>query len=538
MAVDRTRYRQLEFIGERILQARELNWIQEMDENVFVMDDETPVSGILQTIYRQGATFNVAVSTVGLNVTINPIDSSIPMYIFVRDRWEIFPSQNDDCTDFVNGTVAGNSTMTLIGSQNTVYLNWELRIRTGGLIGDDPVLTDTLTNEATANAGELILHLNVVDTSGAPLGTDQLATNTASIPLFVFTNNSTSLTLIRTDNIQNQALATEFTSGLVKTTTNTPVVVSTDDPRLGSAGSLADGSVHDSTVRIPTPFGGVNSNGTTVYRLPEDGGSDIGGLSAAKVVLLATTQALEDGWNWLVNSFNSLQNAFNSHYTASLGLANTHPVPTASQVGAAPLSHVGLPLGLSTSHQPVVNANSGGFRTNQSASGAKNDPAFGVYFNSLNIASLNHDGDVYGNLADAYVASPGGTGITVTGSLGYLSTVAGVLSQHVNQVSHCNPHGLTASDLGALSSSGIASLFSGNGYIQIPSSSGTLIIQWGFGSGLHNGSVITYPIPFPHAAFVVIPQGIGGSVNVSSIGTSNFTINVATSTAYYIAIGH
>lgn len=452
MAVNRTRYRQLDFIGARILQARELNWLQEMEQSVSVTDNETLVSGVLQTIYRQGAMFNVTVGVSGLRVTLSATNNALPMYIFVRDKWEIFPGQNDDCTDGVNGTQTGNATMTLSSSQTAVYLNWELRIRTGGLTGDDPSLTDSITNEATASAGELILHLNTTDTSGNALGVSQLAVNTSPIKLLAFTNSGTTLTYVPTDNIQTQALATKTISGLVTNTTGNPLVVSTDDPRLGIANVVADGAVHDSTVRTPIAAGGTNSNSTPIYKLPIDSGTDIGGISAAKIILISATQTLEAGWNWLVNSFNSLLSAFNSHFTAALGLSNTHPLPTAAQVGAAPISHVGLPLGLSTSHPPVVNAASGGFQVNQTLEGRLDDPAYGVFTNGTFIGGVLHNGDVYSKQANVLIASPGGTGITITGAVGFMSTMAGVLTQHVNQTSHANPHGLTASDLGAITS--------------------------------------------------------------------------------------
>lgn len=563
MAIDRTRYRQLEFIGARILQARELNWLQEMDQNVSVTDDETPVSGVLQTIYRQGAMYNITVSVTGLNVTLSATNGGQPMYIFVRDRWEIFPGQNDDCHDSVNGTQPGNATMTLTGVETTIFLNWELRIRTGGLTGDDPSLTDSITNEATASAGELILHLSDVDTSGTPLGGNQLATNTSPIPMLTFTNSGTVLTYVPTDNAQSQAQGGLHASGLVRTTTPTPIVVSTDDPRLGSASSVSDGSVHDSTVRTPIAAGGTNSNGTPTYKLPINGGTDIGGISAAKIILLSTTQLLEDGWNWLVSNFNNLLNAFNAHATAALGLVNTHPLPTAAQIGAAPISHVGQALGLVTSHPPVVNQNSGGFRVNQSVTGAANDPGYGVFTSGTNIGSINHDGDHYSLPANSFTASPGGTGITITGALGLMSKIAGVVSQHVNQVSHANPHGLTAGDIGALTASSITSLRNAKGYIIIPTSVGSLIVQWTTGnpipcntSGAALAQTVNWPIAFPTAClwasvsteitdanslFDALWQTVGAPTRTGQLiflGQVNNELSSHNTQAYLLAVGY
>lgn len=443
MSIDRTRYRQLDFIGARILQARELNWLQEMDQGVAVNDNETSVSGQLQAQFRQGAMYNVKVSISGLVVTLSATDVTKPMMIFVRDRWEIFPSNNDDVTD-ITGTYAGNHTITLGNTSTKVFLNWELKIRTGGLTGDDVSLTDATTNEAVASAGELILHISNVDTSGVSLSGSQLAKNTSPIALLTFTNTGSALTLVPTDNVLTAAKASSTTSGFVQATTNTPIVVSTDDPRMTNARGAADGSVHDASVRTPLPTGGTNADGTPTFSII----ADIGGISAAKIVYQAGTQLVSDFIGWIKVQFNNLLTRYNSHETAVLGLANTHPFPTAAQVGATPISHVGQPLNLVTSHPAVCNQDSGGMRVNRSGpGGAADDPAFGVFVSGNPIVSVNHNGDVFSTKSGAFTASPGGS--LASGALSHLGLIAQVLTQHVNQISHANPHGLTAGDIGA-----------------------------------------------------------------------------------------
>lgn len=448
MAVDNQRYRQLKFIGAKILQERELNWLQDIDQGVSVADNETSVSGDLQSLYRQGAMKNVTVSISGLVVSLSATDGTKPMEIFVRDRWEVYPHSNDDVTDTL-GTFAANHSLTLSGTDTDVFLNWELKIRTGGLTGDDPSLTDAVTNEAVASAGELILHLSNVDTSGVALSVSQLAKNTSPISLLNFTNSGSLLTLVPQDNVVASARASSATSGFVKTTTNNPIVVSTDDSRIGSATvSVADGLVHDSTVRTPVSPGGTNSDGSPVYNFTPD----IGGISAAKIILIAGTQLLEDGWNLFKTAFNTLLSRYNAHSTAALGTGpDVHPVPTAAQVGAAPSSHVGQPLNLVTSHPAVCNQDSGGFRVNRSGGGgAVDDPAYGVFVSGSSIVGLNHDGDVYSSAAGVNSVTLGG-GLTASGSLDHLSKIAQILRDHVNQQSHANPHGLAASDIGAAS---------------------------------------------------------------------------------------
>ena len=231
--------------------------------------------------------------------------------------------------------------------------------QTGGITGTDPYIYRIRADNATANAGELQLALSTFSDVGSVVpgayyglasGGSIIAVNTSLIPSLTFTNNGTTLTYVAQDNILAQALARPGTSGFVSVDTSHggsgSLVVPTDDDRIGAAlTSVADGLVHDSTVRTPVAFGGTNADGTPVYKLPTDGGSDIGGVSAAKVIMISFTQTLEAGWNYLRAAFSSLLAAFNAHYTAQLGLANTHPVPTPSQVGAAPASHVGQPLG-------------------------------------------------------------------------------------------------------------------------------------------------------------------------------------------------
>ena len=534
MSVDRTRYRQLDFIGARILQARELNWLQEMDQGVDVVDNETPVSGRLQAQFRQGSTYNITVGVSGLVVTLSATDNTKPMMIFVRDQWEIYPGTNDDVTDHT-GTSPANHTITLQSSETTVYLNWELKIRTGGLLGDDSTLTDSVTNEAVASAGELVLHLSNTDTSGSALSGTQLAKNISPIPMLTFTNNGSTLTYVPQDNILTQAKANSLTSGFVSSTTSSSVVVGTDDSRMTDARAAADGTVHDSSVRTPVAAGGTNADGTPTYNLT----GDIGGISAAKIIYIAGTQLLSDFATWIKTQFNALLTRYNNHETAALGLVNTHPVPTASQVGAAPLSHVGQVLNLPTSHPATVNQNSGGFRVNRSGGGGSvDDPAYGVFVGGSSIVSLNHDGDVASSASASFTASPGGS--LASGSLQHMSLIAQVLSQHVNQVSHANPHGLSAGDIGAASTSyvdtavanilasaeaytdsrlttGFATSQGTNGYIKFPTVFGTLIIQWCRGVASSSNQSIFFPLTFPNAVLTVMstcyyPEGVGDQV--------------------------
>lgn len=156
--------------------------------------------------------------------------------------------------------------------------------------------------------------------------------------------------------------------------------------------------------------------------------------------------------------------ALTNHIGKPLGTSETHPFPTAFQVGAAPASHVGQVLGLGTSHPATVNSDTGGFVVDEITSSVSGD-AFALYDDSSTLkAALTHSGDVYSLLANAFNAqggNGGGGGGTATnkGTLGLMSLIAAVLAEHVNytaagvNVRNNNPHGLVSADIGAASES-------------------------------------------------------------------------------------
>jgi hypothetical protein len=131
---------------------------------------------------------------------------------------------------------------------------------------------------------------------------------------------------------------------------------------------------------------------------------------------------------------------------------------TASQVGAAPASHVGQQLGLGTSHPASVTSDTGGFIV-QEATASPTGDAYTLTSNaSVRKAAISHSGDVFSLLANAANAQGGnGTGGTAvyTGVLGLMSMIANVLAEHVTYKTHGNnnPHNLDAADIGAVTAS-------------------------------------------------------------------------------------
>ena len=426
------RYRYIYWIGDRILQGRELNKLQAITHGVDASDNL--VTFDLDAIYQEGATFNVTPTIVSSTVSFVPTNSLLPMLVFVRGRWEVLAS----------GEAAP---VTLTTGQTQVFLNWQLVIRTNA---DDSSLVDAGTGEPTAQMGELVLQLSNVDTSATPLNpTTQFEVNTAPVVLFTFTSSGGVLTLASTTSVKPQALATAKQAGPVLLTTGTSSgqAVASDDPRLGDARTPLAVSVVDASVRAPVPDGSGN------YSI----GADPGGISNAKIVHTPTHQTGEAALEGVRATANDADLRIASHINRPLG-GGVHPMPTAADVGAAPASHVGQALGLSTSHPPQVNANSGGFSVNQSAGtfvASANDPAYAVNENGVYKAGLEHGGDVFSALLASLVAAPGGTPLTFTGPLHGMMSMAQVLIDHVNQKDGTtNPHGTTSLSLSSVTVAG------------------------------------------------------------------------------------
>ena len=161
--MDRSRYRFVNFIGGRILQAREMDKLQDITRGV---DDSNVLTAFdLDAVYREGATLNVKpVITVG-TVTLTPTDPTKPMLVFVRGRWETL-------------RVAEAPAITLLVGQTQLYLNWQLRKVTSA---EDSQLIDISTGEATAEMGELNLAVSAIDDSARAVAASEFEKNIAAI---------------------------------------------------------------------------------------------------------------------------------------------------------------------------------------------------------------------------------------------------------------------------------------------------------------------------------------------------------------------
>jgi hypothetical protein len=444
-------YRTVDYLGGRYLEARELLKQQ-------AIDTQTEEQG-LGALYRTGAVFNITPTVSGQSVVLVPTNSSLPMQVMLNGNFE----------PLVDATGAPLASIALDYSAGTsvgVYLNYEIHIVSWGTswtLNTDPTLLDPITGEPTANMGEL--RMTVTNNPTLPIldPTTQLEVNTSVITLFGVTYSGGVPQVQWLNNANYQALATGLTAGLVSLTDNTGdpgIAVADDDYRLYNERVPVDGSVTDIKVAAIT-----TTDGHTVSP------SNTGGITSDKIIYTTWNDVL----TWVLDTFNSwitaLQNAFyNQHQGQVLGEPGTtqaslvHPIPASYLTGNfAPLSHVGLPMDLSTSHQPLINSDTDGFVVVDT--GANPDdwsflthngsvaPPSSSITGSNGVAGITHGGDGFYSAANAYSVTPGGNSpdgtAMYTGTIGWISNLAHTLEQHVNQNSHANPHGLTCADIGA-----------------------------------------------------------------------------------------
>lgn len=196
--------------------------------------------------------------------------------------------------------------------------------------------------------------------------------------------------------------------------------------------------------------GGVGS--TTKYD-PATAGQ--GGIFTDSIIYTTLKQKLTTFLDTVNTSIENTLIALGNHIGKPLGSSETHPFPTAFQVGAAPASHVGQVLGLGTSHPASVSSDTSGFTVNEVTSSVSGDAYALSSSTSVRKAAITHSGDLFSLLANAANAQGGnGSGGTAvfTGTLGLVSLIANVLAEHVNYKSHGNnnPHNLDAADIGSV----------------------------------------------------------------------------------------
>lgn len=413
------KYRLVEYQRANILQARELISQQRID--AMVDNTGAAVAYDMGALFREGATLNADISTAAGNVTISKKDPAYDILVFVRNQWEILAPQ-----------------VVALGAATELFLNWSLRRVTSA--EDGTLVNDDNPAEGAANMGELVLTIATASNHGVAKTGNELEKNTSAISLWKFNAGL----YVPQDNLKPGAYANQAQGGLVKTTTATATVVSTDDARMTDMRTPSDLSVTDPKVTAPDAQVGNSTLGGTRYDITA---GLTKGINATKLIWVAMKASVADALQWLKDKAEAVETAYNAHKTAKLGLANTHPMPTPADVGAAPNSHVTTLLGVD--HPAKTVGDTAGFTVQRASNGAgaADKNAFQLLdAAAAALAKITHDGDFYSKKADGQIitGAPGLTG----GAMGLASDIAKALKQHVDQTA-ANPHGVTPAMIGA-----------------------------------------------------------------------------------------
>lgn len=495
-------YRYIDFIGGNILDA----------SNVSLLQTELARIGGqgLGQLYTNGALLNAVFNITGTTIVFTAANGSFHVFGFVNGQFEDF-----------GATVSIAGTQPTTGASNNLYLNWSLDIKTSvddgtfidGITGEPTIEVGQLSLQVswTDTSGVSLNPTTQFAKNTVPI---VLAVFNMSVPATV--------TVTYINGVNPYADANPHQAGFVRLTDNSGLAPGNTDSRLSDARDPLPASVFDVSVApliqtgtnstsLPAWSGTtaftvgtqiVDSNGnieTVVATLgtgtsgasaptwnPSLGGQTVDNAGANQVTwvnggIAATPKfdpttsnqggiftdhiiytTLKEKLTTFLDTVNtSIENtllALANHIGKPLGTPNTHPFPTAFQVGAAPASHVGQALGLGTSHPALVNSDTSGFVVDEVTGSVSGDAYQLNSSTSTRKAAITHSGDLFSLLSNAFNAQGGnGSGGTAvnTGTLGLMSLVGAVLAEHVNYKTHGNnnPHNLDAADIGAITSS-------------------------------------------------------------------------------------
>ncbi|MGC1582155.1 MAG: hypothetical protein WA766_11760 [Candidatus Acidiferrales bacterium] len=509
-------YRYLDFIGGNILDASNVALLQSI-----VSTQPSALQAIgatsLSQVYQQGTLLNAvfAITGTGLStaVVLNYANSSYAILTLVNGQFESLGSSYS-----VSGTAP------TVGTAVPLYLNWSLNIITSaqdptfvdGITGEPTIeagqidisvsWTDTSgvsldpSTQFAKNTSPIILGtfdtthaitaiatyingvypyaegnptqaglVSLTDTSGIAVGTTDSRNSDARDPIPGSVYNSSVAALIssgtNSSTLPAWMAATDYSVGsqIVDSNGNIETVVSVAGAGM-SGGSAPSWSLSIGGDTVDNPGGdqitwqNAGPASTTKY---DPATPSQGGIFTDSIIYTTLKESLTTFLDLIGNTINGILSALQAHVGQPLGSSETHPFPTAAQVGAAPASHVGLPLGLPTSHPALVNSDTGGFSVDEITTTVSGE-AYGLYSSSsVKKAAMEHSGDFYSIASGAYTATAKtGDGVTSdpnNGTLTTLSRVAAILSDHVgynvtgqSPVAN-NPHNLQPGDIGAAS---------------------------------------------------------------------------------------
>lgn len=359
-SLNRSLFRRIKYIAGRILQANELEVLQNLERNASQRG--------MGSLYRPGATLNTSVQITGNQVALTPKVQSQPMMVFINGTFESFTAG------------AFSFTTKSPGTRDFLYLNYTVwRVTQDGSQGAtiaDATLTDSQTGESVAEMGQLEITISQSSTHGAVDASQMLDRNTTPIILFAFewqqggvltqmgpTTGSTSVTnpitaaVERIDPVLAQAMADEKTAGfvLLSASGSNGVAVATTDPRLLSARDPNDNSIYTGKVKAPdastasvVTYPGISGAATVSASLAGVQILDTnGGINADRIFLSRFSTKLSDSFSLAWDLIVSLLSTARSHNTRLNNLEG---------VSGGSTGHAGGNLGLVNTHPPVIDA--------------------------------------------------------------------------------------------------------------------------------------------------------------------------------------
>ena len=330
-------YRYIRFVGARILQAKELLDLQDLESR----RDKVGFGAM----FSEGASVNTKFTVSGTTVTAGPIESALPMLAFFNGAFEAIPGAVLDYDVKQTGSDA-------------VYLNWVLwRVTSDGTYQGqagcltDLTLIDTNTNEPVGERGQLQIILSTDDSlASEPLDpVTMIAKNTSPIRLCTLAWADSALAVDEVASFHGYMEATGARPGVARlsTATSQGEAAAADDPRLSDERVPEDASVDTSKVSAPVTAGGTTSILTPDYKT----GDTDGGVSSDRVVYKSIKAKLTDFLDWTLTKINYL-----------LGRDTNHENRIAALEGKPEQKidlsyHINQPLGRSGdqgTHPPVV----------------------------------------------------------------------------------------------------------------------------------------------------------------------------------------
>jgi hypothetical protein len=338
--IDISKYRRAEFVGARILQARELNQMNDLAGDV-------PAGGKydLGAVFVTGGLLNVQVQVSGNTVSLLPINPAEPMLVYLNGAFEVFTAGPISFTPKAAGT---------FDNIFCNYVYWRVTFDGANSTLRDTSLIDAITGQPTAEMAQVQVTFGA-DDHGAIDTVKMFDRNTVALPSVVLQwTGAGTLAFYGMYGYRDFAYAGPTHPGVVTTSTSLSKVVSDDDARLSNSRLPADTSVNTQKVIPDTPTGSQ----TTITFTNQNGQNDStaiatvqttdtsGGINAKRLFYETFAISVHDmlnlTWSKLLNAYAVLRDL----------TTRVHTLEVKPDIDLT--FHVGHNLGEANSHPPVV----------------------------------------------------------------------------------------------------------------------------------------------------------------------------------------